>query len=44
MEMDSETIPSPPSTVQSETYIIPSDLVVAVDMFKDISLGHKRFV
>jgi hypothetical protein len=35
MEIDSETIPSTPSTVQRETYIIP------VDMFRDIVVGHK---
>jgi hypothetical protein len=39
MEIDSKTIPSPPSIVQRETYINP---VVLVDMFKDIAVGHKR--
>jgi hypothetical protein len=39
MEIDSETMPSPPSVVQRETYIIP---VAPVDMFRDISVGHKR--
>jgi hypothetical protein len=38
MEIDSQTIPSPPSTVQRETNIIQ---VVPVDMFKDIAVGHK---
>jgi hypothetical protein len=42
MEIDSETIPSPPSTFQRETNIIPSDLVSPVDMFIDIVVGHKR--
>jgi hypothetical protein len=47
MEIDSETIPSPPSTVQRETNIIPVDRVVPVDpvapvdMPKDIAVGHK---
>jgi hypothetical protein len=44
MEIDSKTIPSPPSAVQRETYIIPVDLVdpvVPVDMFRDIVVGHK---
>jgi hypothetical protein len=48
MEIDSETIPSPPSAVQRETNIIPIDpllpvhLVALVDMPIDISIGHKR--
>jgi hypothetical protein len=42
MKIDSETIPSPPSTVQRETDIIPVDLVSPVDMFKNIAVGHKR--
>jgi hypothetical protein len=42
MEIDSETIPSPPSVVQRETYIIPADPVAPVDMFRDIAVGHKR--
>jgi hypothetical protein len=42
MEIDSETIPSPPSTVQRETNIIPVDPVSPVDMFRDIAVGHKR--
>jgi hypothetical protein len=36
MDIDSETMPSPPSVVQRETYIIP------VDMFIDILVKHKR--
>jgi hypothetical protein len=39
MEIDSETILSTPSAVQRETNII---LVVPVDMFIDIAVGHKR--
>ena len=54
MDIDSETILSPPSTVQRETYIILVDLVVPVDpvvpadpiapidMPRDIAVGHKR--
>jgi hypothetical protein len=42
MEIDSETIPSPPSAVQRETNIIPVDPVSPVDMFRDIAVGHKR--
>jgi hypothetical protein len=48
MEIDSETIPSPPSAVQRETNIIPVDPVVPadpvapVDMPRDIAVGHKR--
>jgi hypothetical protein len=42
MEIDSETIPSPPSAVQRETNIIPSDPVAPVDMPRDIAVGHKR--
>jgi hypothetical protein len=41
MEIDSKTIPSPPSAVQRETNI-PVDPVVPVDMFRDIAVGHKR--
>jgi hypothetical protein len=36
MDIDSETIPSPPLAVQMETNIIP------IDMFRDIAVGHKR--
>jgi hypothetical protein len=45
MEIDSETIASPPSTVQRETTIIPVDLVdlaSPVDVPRDIAVGHKR--
>jgi hypothetical protein len=42
MEIDSETIPSPPSVVQRETDIIPADSVAPVDMPRDIAVGHKR--
>jgi hypothetical protein len=53
MEIDSETMPSPPSVVQRETYIIPVDPVapvdpvVRVDLFAasdipiDIIVGYK---
>jgi hypothetical protein len=41
MEIDSETIPSPPSTVQRETNIIPVDPVSPVDMCRDIAVEHK---
>jgi hypothetical protein len=54
MGIDRETMPSPPSSIQSETYIIPVELVVPVDpvvptdqvapidMPIDITVGHKR--
>jgi hypothetical protein len=42
MDINSETIPSPPSTVQRETYIIPVDPMAPIDMFRDISVGNKR--
>jgi hypothetical protein len=42
MEINSKTIPSPPSAVQRETYIFLVDLVALVDMFRDIAVGHKR--
>jgi len=38
IEIDSKTIPSPPSTVQREKDIIPVD---PVDMFSDIAARHK---
>jgi hypothetical protein len=38
MEIDNESIPSPPSTIQRETDITPGYLV---DMFRDIGVGHK---
>jgi hypothetical protein len=42
MEIDSETIPSPPTAFQRETYIIPVDPVAPFDMSRDIVVGHKR--
>jgi hypothetical protein len=42
MEIDSETIPSLPSTFQRETNIIPVDPVAPVDVSRDIAVGHKR--
>ena len=42
MEIDSETISSPPSEVQRETNIIPVDLGSPVDIFRDIAVGYKR--
>jgi hypothetical protein len=42
MDIDSETIQSPPSVVQRETNIIPIVLAAPIDMFKDIEVGHKR--
>jgi hypothetical protein len=45
MEIDSETVTFPPSTVQRETTIIPVDLVdpvSLVDILRDIAVGHKR--
>jgi hypothetical protein len=41
MEIDSEKIPSPPSTIQRETIITPGYLVSPVDMFRDIPVGNK---
>jgi hypothetical protein len=51
MEIDSETMPSPTSAVQRETYIIrvdpvapvvPDDPIYPSDIPKDITAGHKR--
>jgi hypothetical protein len=42
MEIDSETMHSPPLEVQREKNIILADPVSPVDMFKDIAIGHKR--
>jgi hypothetical protein len=54
MEIDSETIPSPPSAVQRETDIIldepiapvdpvaPADSVSPNNIPRDITVGHKR--
>ena len=41
MDIDNETIPSPPSAIQRETVITPGYLVSLVDMFRDIVVGHK---
>jgi hypothetical protein len=41
MEINSETIPSLPSAVQRETYIILVDLVAPVDMSRDIAVENK---
>jgi hypothetical protein len=41
MEIDSETIPSPPSIVQKETNIIPTNPVAPIDITKDITVEHK---
>jgi hypothetical protein len=42
MEIDSETIPSPPSAVQREIDIIPANPVAPIDIFRDITVGNKR--
>jgi hypothetical protein len=42
MDIDSETIPSPPSIVQRETNIIPSNPISPVDMSRYIAVAHKR--
>jgi hypothetical protein len=48
MEIDNETIPSPPSVVQRETTIIlvdpvvPVDPIAPIDIPRDIALGHRR--
>jgi hypothetical protein len=41
MEIDSKTIPSPPSAIQREKDIIPVDPVAPVDMLNDIAARHK---
>jgi hypothetical protein len=41
MEIDSETIPSPPSKIQREIDITPGYPVSTIDMFIDIAVGHK---
>jgi hypothetical protein len=38
MDIDSETIPSPPSAVQRDTNIIPANPVALVDMSRDIAV------
>jgi hypothetical protein len=48
MEINSETVPSPPLAVQRETTIIPFDpfvpfdTIVPVYIHRDIAVGHKR--
>ena len=42
MEIDSETIPSPPSAIQRETDITPGYPGSSVDILRDIAVGHKR--
>jgi hypothetical protein len=41
MEIDSETIPSPPSAIQRETNITQGYPGFPVDMFRDIAVWHK---
>jgi hypothetical protein len=41
MEIDRDTIPSPPSTIQRETNITPGYPGSPVDMFRDIVVRHK---
>jgi hypothetical protein len=41
MEIDIETILSPPSAIQREADITPGYPVSPVDMFRDIAVGHK---
>jgi hypothetical protein len=42
MDINSETIPSPPSAFQREIDIILADPVAPIDMPKDIVVGNKR--
>jgi hypothetical protein len=42
MDIDNETIPSPPLSVQRKTKIILVDPVSPVDIFKDIAVRHKK--
>jgi hypothetical protein len=42
MDIDSETIPSPPSTIQRETDITSGYPGSPFDMFRDIALGDKK--
>ena len=42
MEIDSETISSPPLVLHKETDMIPVDPVALVDIPRDITVGHKR--
>jgi hypothetical protein len=41
MEIDSETIPSPSSTIQRETNITPGYPGSPINMFRDIAVRHK---
>jgi hypothetical protein len=41
MEIDRETMPSPPSIVQRETTIVPVDPVAPVNVPRDTVVGHK---
>jgi hypothetical protein len=41
MDIDSDTIPYPPSVVHREIDSILVDLVSPIDMFRDIAIGHK---
>jgi hypothetical protein len=41
MEIDSETIPSPPQSIQRETMITPGYPGSPSDMFRDIEVRHK---
>jgi hypothetical protein len=38
MEIDSGTIPSPPSTIKRETNIIPTNPVAPIDISRDIAV------
>jgi hypothetical protein len=42
MKRRKRQLPSPPSAVHRETYIILSDPVSPVDMPRDIAVGHKK--
>jgi hypothetical protein len=42
MDIDSEIIPSPPSSFQRETNIISVDPIAPVDISRDITVGNKR--
>jgi hypothetical protein len=42
IKIDSETIPSPPSTIQREIVSDPVDPVALVDIPRDIGVVHKR--
>jgi hypothetical protein len=44
MEIDNNTVPSPPLAVQREMGIDPIDPVAPVDAPRDIAVGHKRHV